>query len=263
MADQLDRSSIAALVPKLRRYARAATGNAAQADACTARALESVLAATARPSKTGLYRALYLALMQETPRGSSGASGGEAERLAAAVRALAPALLHALLLERLEGLAADEIAAVVGLSAAAVPELTRAAIGELRHRLSAAVLIVEDDVLVAEHLRNIVETLGHAVVDVAASAEDAITAAARRQPRLVLADVELGSAASGIDAIAAIRARAPVPVVYVTAYPERVPAARSPEPTFVVAKPFDEQRLELAMAAALQPAEPTPPVSCA
>lgn len=253
MADPLDRSSLAALVPKLRRYARAATGDTAQADACTARALETVLAAPPSPgsTRTKLYRALYLALLEEAPRGKPAAPGAEAEWVAEGVRALPPRLRHALLLERLEELAADEIAAIVDLPPADVKPLTTAAMRELRERLSASVLIVEDDFLVAEHLAAVVRTLGHNVTDVTATAEEAVTAAARRPPDLVLADVELGAATSGIDAIAAIRTRDHVPAVYVTAFPERVTAVDHGDPTFVVAKPFDEQRLKLAMVAAL------------
>ncbi|NBB69154.1 MAG: response regulator [Alphaproteobacteria bacterium] len=258
MADLLDRSSLDALVPRLRRYARAATGDPAQADACTERALATVL--TVSPpqqcTRTTFYRALYRALREEAPRGSPPAPITEAELVADSVRALAPASRHALLLERLEGLGADEIAAVTDLSTAEVARCVDAAMAELRHRLLGSVLIVEDNFLVAEHLAGVMETLGHNVTAVAATAEEAIAAAERRPPDVVLADVELGGAESGIDAIAAIRAREHVPAVYVTAFPERVMAADQAEPTLVVTKPFDERRLKVAMAAALRPEAP-------
>jgi len=256
MAEALDRSSLESLVPKLRRYARAAVGDAAQADACTARALETVMASSppGRCTETGLYRALYRILCEEPPRSSVNAPAAEADRVAAGLRALAHPLRHALLLQRLEGLAADEIAAVTDLSTAEVQGCVDAAMGELRRRLLASVLILEDNFLVAAHLAEVVETLGHDVTAMATTAEEAIAAAERRPPDVVLADVELGAAESGIDAIAAIRAREHVPAVYVTAFPERVTAAEQAEPTFVVTKPFDARRLEMAMAAALGPA---------
>jgi len=266
MADPLDRSSLESLVPRLRRYARAATGDTAQADACTARALETVLASSPpeRCTKTMLYRAVYRALREEAPRGSLPGPITEAELVADSVRALAPASRHALLLERLEGLAPDDIAAVTDLSTAEVRQCVGAAFAELRHRLRVSVLIVEDNFLVAEHLAEVMETFGHKVTAVAATAEEAIAAAERRRPDVVLADVELGAAKSGIDAIAGIRAREPVPAVYVTAFPERVMAADQAEPTFVVTKPFDERRLKVAMAAALRPeATATAPAACA
>ncbi len=256
MADLLDRSSLDRLVPRLRRYARAATGDAGRGDACTALALEAVLAAAPPDTrtKTTLYRALYRALRDEAPRGSPPAPTTEAEVVADSVRALAPASRHALLLQRLEGLDLDEIAAVIDLSTAEVQQCVDAAMAELRHRLLASVLIVEDNFLVAEHLAQVMETLGHKVTAVAATADEAIAAAERRPPDVVLADVELGAAKSGIDAIAAIRAREHVPAVYVTAFPERVLAAKQAEPTLVVTKPFDERRLKAAMVAALRPA---------
>lgn len=255
MADSLDRSALESLVPALRRYARAAVGDAERADTCAARALEAAFAAAPaeRTTPTALYRALHDVLREEPVVALATADAGDAERVAGGVRALAPALRHAFLLARLEGLAVDDVAAVMGLSTAEVESCLGAAREELRGRLLASVLIIEDNFLVAEHLAAVVEGLGHDVIDVAATADEAIAAATRRTPDVVLADVELGSAGSGIDAIAAIRAREPVPAVYVTAFPERVLAAGQAEPTFVVAKPFDEQRLKIAVAAALGP----------
>ncbi len=262
MADSLDRSSLAALVPKLRRYARAALGDTVRADACTAAALATVpgLPPASRVTPTALYRALYLTLREETPRASSAphAPIGEAELVADGVRALPPALRHALLLERLEGLAVEEIAVVVGRSPAAVRRLGAIARRELRRRLLASVLIVEDDFLLGDHLASVVEAMGHDVIDVATNAEDAIAAAERRPPDLVLADVELGSATSGLETVAVIRGHDRVPAVFVTAFPERVLAAERDEPSFVVTKPFDEQRLKVAMTAALRPDLRTP-----
>jgi DNA-binding response OmpR family regulator len=122
----------------------------------------------------------------------------------------------------------------------------------------ASVLIVEDDFLLGDHLASVVEAMGHDVIDVAANAEDAIAAAERHPPDLVLADVELGSAMSGLETVAVIRGHDRVPAVYVTAFPERVLAAERDESTFVVTKPFDEQRLKVAMTTALRPAVRTP-----
>lgn len=255
MADALDRSALETLVPALRRYARAAVGDVARADACTGQALEAALAGRSAevPGRATLYRALYRVLREEPPVGSPQGHLADPELVADSVRGLAPPLRHAFLLERLEGLTPAAIAEVMDLSIAEVRECLASATQELRSRLLASVLIIEDNFLVAEHLAAVLEGLGHDVIDVAATADEAIAAAARRTPDVVLADVELGSARSGIDAIAAIRAHERVPAVYVTAFPERVLAAGQAEPTFVVTKPFDEQRLKVAVAAALRP----------
>jgi CheY-like chemotaxis protein len=247
-------ASVDALASALRRYARAAVGNADEADACVARALETVLSSppAGLPDRTIAYRALYQTLGRNPALGNPlGGRAGDAEPVSDSIRALAAPLRHAFLLARLEKLSPDEIAAVMSLSTAEVRRCLDAANRELRERLLGSVLIVEDNFLVAEHLASVLETFGHDITAVARTADDAIAAAQRRRPAVVLADVELGSSKSGIDAVAAIRERGRVPTVYVTAYPERVLAAPHTDSALVVTKPFEDGRLREAVAAAL------------
>lgn len=61
------------------------------------------------------------------------------------------------------------------------------------------VLIVEDQVLIAIHLQDLVEEAGHRVSDVAHDAVEAMAAAARRRPTFAIMDLRLANGASGID----------------------------------------------------------------
>jgi DNA-directed RNA polymerase specialized sigma24 family protein len=242
-----------ALVPRLRRYARASLGDRQPADDCVARALKAVVAdAVGPPFERALYRTLYRLLRTAPVAAGAGGRHDEAELVADAVRALAPLHAHVLLLRRLEGLTAEATAEVMGLSPGGVDRLLGEARTALRHRLVAGVLIVEDDFLVAEHIAAVLSELGHDVTGVVATVDQALAAARARFPDVVCADVDLGGNRSGIEVVDALRLSAPVRTIYVTAYPERVLAARPHESTFLVNKPFDDARLKTAMIAALR-----------
>ena len=80
-----------------------------------------------------------------------------------------------------------------------------------------------------------------------ATRAEAVELAARRKPGLILADVNLGPGGSGQDAVADILASTKVPVIFVTAYPERLLTGTGPEPAFVITKPFDPMTLASAV----------------
>jgi putative transposase len=92
---------------------------------------------------------------------------------------------------------------------------------------AARILIVEDEGIVALAFRRTVTALGHTVVGLAASGQEAITQAAALRPDVVLMDIHLRGAMDGIDAAQHIRAQAPTPVIYVTAYADEPTAARA------------------------------------
>jgi CheY-like chemotaxis protein len=253
MTELAERARIEGCLASLRRYARASVGNQERADECVARALEAALAGGRTPDKARLYRALYRALLTTPAVPATTTAMSDAEMFAERVRGLDHEAKHALLLRRLERLDAEEAGAVMGLSADDVERRLAAALDRVRAQPRASVLIVEDNLLIAEHISTSVSDLGHDVAGVAATAEEAIAAARLRRPDLVLADVDLGGAASGIDAIARIRERDAVPAIYVTGFPERVRRTDHVEPALVVTKPFDDRLLRVAMAEALGP----------
>jgi CheY-like chemotaxis protein len=78
-----------------------------------------------------------------------------------------------------------------------------------------------------------------------------VQAAKRTQPGLVLADIKLADGSSGIDAVKQILHDITVPVVFITAYPERLLTGERPEPTFLVTKPFVPETVRAAVSQAL------------
>ena len=66
--------------------------------------------------------------------------------------------------------------------------------------MGASVLIVEDQVLIAIHLQDLVEEAGHRVSAIAHEASQAVAAAARQRPTFAIMDLRLANDSSGIDA---------------------------------------------------------------
>ena len=96
-------------------------------------------------------------------------------------------------------------------------------------------LIIEDDDLIAIRIEGVLRDCGFTSFDVAVSLDEAVTAARRRCPDMITADVEL-KPGSGIDAVQTICAETPIPVVFITG---RADDARSRMPQhLVLSKPF-------------------------
>ena len=70
-------------------------------------------------------------------------------------------------------------------------------------------------------------------------------------PGLVLADIQLADDSSGIDAVKDILAEFSVPVIFITAFPERLLTGTRPEPTFLITKPFQRATVKAAISQAL------------
>ena len=85
----------------------------------------------------------------------------------------------------------------------------------------------------------------------AATRTQAQEVVAQKTPGLVLADIQLADGSSGLDAVDDILAIDSVPVIFITAYPERLLTGDRPEPTYLVTKPFQEQTVRAAISQAL------------
>ncbi|MGH1397573.1 MAG: hybrid sensor histidine kinase/response regulator [Trichormus sp.] len=107
------------------------------------------------------------------------------------------------------------------------------------------ILIVEDEQLVADDLRETLEYLGYIVCDLVASGEQAILKAEILQPDLVLMDIRLEGEMDGIEASFEIQSRFHLPVVYLTANADRatLDRAKASHPFGYILKPFDERIL--------------------
>lgn len=110
-------------------------------------------------------------------------------------------------------------------------------------------LIIEDELFLALEMEGALGTLGYPSCEVATSMQQAIAAAQRRCPDLIIADQTIVGG-SGIDAISAICAEIAIPVVFVTGSGEEV-REQLPE-ALVVDKPFDMARLKAAIDKAVE-----------
>jgi CheY-like chemotaxis protein len=132
-----------------------------------------------------------------------------------------------------------------------VESLVAEAIAEIERQTHADVLIIEDEPIIAMDLETIVRDLGHNVTGVAVTRDEAVAQARAHRPGLVLADIQLADDSSGIDAVKDILAEFQVPVIFITAFPERLLTGERPEPTFLITKPFQRSTVKAAISQAL------------
>jgi CheY-like chemotaxis protein/DNA-directed RNA polymerase specialized sigma24 family protein len=245
-------------LPYLRRYARALTGTQASGDAFVRATLEAALAdndlrAALADGRVPLYRA-FTKLWDSASLEVAGAGPAEGVHEAAAQERLAhvtPPNRQALLLTTIEEFSIEEAAEVMDISADEVAELASEAIREIERDSATGVLIIEDEPLISMQLEDIVRSLGHEVVGTAATRTQAQQVIADQCPGLVLADIQLADGSSGLDAVDDILAVGDLPVIFITAFPERLLTGDRPEPTYLVTKPFQEASVRAAISQAL------------
>jgi DNA-directed RNA polymerase specialized sigma24 family protein/CheY-like chemotaxis protein len=247
---------LAVQLPYLRRYARALTGSQEDGDALVKATLEAALDDAELKSSLAAGR---VALYQAFNRSLSDARLEPAvapanEHEAAAHRQLQriiPLGRQALLLTTLEEFSPAEAADILGLDQSKVEQLVREALDEIDRETATSVLIIEDEPLISMQLEDLVASLGHSICGTAATRDQAQEVIARCKPGLVLADIQLSDGSSGLDAVDDILAVMEVPVVFITAYPERLLTGACREPTYLVTKPFREATVRAAISQAL------------
>ena len=249
---------IAPHLPLLRRYARALTGSQESGDAFVAATLEAIVA---RPEefprrvdpRTGLYKTFHSIWesanleVEEDEEEATAMARKAQDRL----RALAPLSRQALLLTTLENFTTQETSEILGRSAEDVSALIEDALEELEQQTKARILIIEDEAVIAMDLGDLVTAAGHEVCATATTAKSAVEAAKRERPDLVLADIQLADGSSGIDAVKEILASFEVPVIFITAFPDRLLTGERPEPTFLITKPYSPDTVRAAVSQAL------------
>ena len=227
-------------LPYARRYARALTGSQQQGDVLVTEALRHLLEGSLPEGERALRVALYAAVSDAVPHAAN-ASG-----LAATQRML-------LLLTALEELPLGDAAAALRLQPEAAAAALHLARDRLRAGLSARVLIIEDEPIIALDIQDLLEGCGHSVVGIAASEQEAVEMARRNPPTLVLADLNLGAGGDGAAAVARILNHVSVPVIFVTAHPEWLLTGGVGEPAFIIGKPFDPMTLAVTTYQAVMP----------
>ncbi|MEZ5797529.1 MAG: response regulator [Paracoccaceae bacterium] len=249
-------ASIGANLPYLRRYARALTGSQSSGDRFAAATLEALIedlsAMEADPDpKVALFRAFTLLWT------SAGSPVGEPDsRLSARAQAhmaeLTPRSREALLLHVVEGMEIGQIARILGQEAGEVTALIDAAIREMEASVSGRVMVIEDEAIIAMDIADIILSVGHSVTGIARTRSEAVQLARRDRPDLILADIQLADNSSGIDAVNDILAQFPeTPVIFITAFPERLLTGQRPEPAFLITKPFSEDQVRSAVSQAM------------
>lgn len=250
-------AQIAANLPYLRRYARALAGSQADGDAFVRALLEAALAdETLKASLAGgrvpLYRAFSKLWASATGPIVGGAPLSEHEAGAQArLGTITPPARQALLLTTLEDFSHAEAAAILDRTPDEIAAMVAEAIAEIEREAATSVLIIEDEPLIAMQLEELVTSLGHSVSGTAATRSQARAAVAEATPGLVLADIQLADGSSGLDAVDDILAIATMPVIFITAFPERLLTGDRPEPTYLVTKPFQEATVRAAISQAL------------
>ncbi|PYB69680.1 MULTISPECIES: response regulator [Rhizobium] len=248
---------VAVHLPYLRRYARAVTGSQTSGDAYVAAVLEALIADISIFPDTGddrvaLYRlfvTIYDSTKVELPPIVSPFAW---EKRAAANLATVPTRArHAFLLITVEGFSTAEAASVLRVSEAEFNSLFNEASMEISRQVATDIMIIEDEPLIALDIEQMVEDLGHRVTGIARTHAEAVDLYKRTNPKMVLADIQLADGSSGIDAVNDILKVDTVPVIFITAFPERLLTGERPEPAFLVTKPFNPDMVKALISQAL------------
>jgi len=253
---QMSSHAIAQYLPYLRRYARALSGSQSSGDSYVVATLEAVLKepqllATTRNPRVSLFQTFTtiwnsLAINFTADPFIDGTRSAD-NRLTQ----ITPRPRQAFLLISLEGFSESEAAEILRTDVAALRQLVDAAGREMAAQIATSVLIVEDEMLIAVDLETLVQSLGHQVVGVARTHAEAIALAQSRRPGLILADIQLADGSSGMDAVNELLGSFEVPVIFITAYPERFLTGERPEPAFLIAKPFQPAMVSAVISQAL------------
>lgn len=169
----------------------------------------------------------------------------------ARLRALPTSERQILLLTSLEGFSVADAAEILDVPLAEAEALLVDAWATVNQQIATSILVIEDEPVIALDIASLVTELGHEVVGVAASQTEAVAIFKKMQPGLILADIDLGAGGSGITAVTEILRMSSVPVIFVTAYPERLLTGERPEPTYLVTKPFEPDTLKVTISQAL------------
>ena len=159
---------------------------------------------------------------------------------------------EALLLHTIEEFSLDEVAEIMQIDRSEAQQLVTLARQEMADAVSGRVLIIEDEAIIAMDLESIVADLGHRVTGVARTRSAAVDLAGKEAPDLVLADIQLADNSSGIDAVNDIlKSLGNRPVIFITAFPERLLTGERPEPAFLISKPYSEEQVRSAVSQAM------------
>jgi CheY-like chemotaxis protein len=250
-------ANIAPHLPFLRRFSRSLTGNQNSGDAYVAALLEALIADPSKfdtePSvRISLYRSFCklwesVALNMKEPHDGVAWEATAQRQLAN----IAPKAREAFLLMAIEGFSKADISTILSKKESDIESLLDEASQTIVNQVATDVLIIEDEPIIAMDIEALLESLGHRVTGIARTASEAIHLASMKRPGLVLADIQLADGSSGIDAVNKILQNMDVPVIFITAFPERLLTGEKPEPAFLITKPFMPDMVKAVVSQAL------------
>lgn len=249
-------STVSAALPSLRRYARALTGSQSAGDTYAAAALEALLldrspAEQASSVKVGLFKVFHLIWVSAGAPTTDSETGLRATAQKHLAR-LTSGTREALLLHTIEEFALHSVAEIMQIEQDEAEHLLNVARQEMEDAISGSVMIIEDEAIIAMDLESVVADMGHRITGVARTRKQAVDLAGKDAPDLVLADIQLADNSSGIDAVNEIlAAHGSRPVIFITAFPERLLTGARSEPAFLIAKPYTEAQVRSAVSQAM------------
>jgi CheY-like chemotaxis protein/DNA-directed RNA polymerase specialized sigma24 family protein len=247
--------SIAPHLPSLRRFARALSGSQESGDAYVVALLEALVENTSIfpldiDPKVALYQ-IFLKIWNSVDANAFPNlkfENSDTVRL----QTLTPKPRQAFLLLSVEGFDVDAIAKILDTDLEDVAALIASADHEIASQLEPAdILIIEDEPITAAHLQELVQSLGHDVTGIARTHRDALKLAHDRKPDLILSDIQLADGSSGVEAVNEILGELEAPVIFITGHPEMLLTGAKPEPTFLIAKPFNAETVKAVIGQAL------------
>jgi DNA-directed RNA polymerase specialized sigma24 family protein len=238
----LKSQAVAQYLPFLRRYARALTGSQMSGDAYVSATLEALISDPSVIDEAGgprvaLYR-LFTKLWNSVAINGQQSPADPDMPADMRLAQLTPRPRQAFLLVALEGFSEEDAARVLETDVATLRSLVEESGRELAAEIATDVLIIEDETFIAMDLETLIESLGHRVLGIARTHTEALAIAREKKPGLILADIQLADGSSGLDAVNELLKTFEVPVIFITAYPERFLTGERPEPAFLIAKPF-------------------------
>jgi DNA-directed RNA polymerase specialized sigma24 family protein/CheY-like chemotaxis protein len=234
--------AVAQHLPYLRRYARALSGSQSSGDAYVAATLEALIQdpkvlEDGASTRIALYK-LFTKIWNSVALNGRPAAPDSNQPVERHLAQIPPKPRQAFLLIALEGLSEDDAAKVLDVDVPTLRDLVEESGRELAAEIATDVLIIEDETFIALDLEGLVESLGHRVLGVARTHSEAVALANQKRPGIILADIQLADGSSGLDAVNEMLRTFEVPVIFITAYPERFLTGERPEPAFLIAKPF-------------------------
>ena len=249
-------AAIGVNIPYLRRYGRALTGSQTSGDRFATATLEALLEdlsamEVSDDPKVALFHAFHLVWASAgTPLGEP--DSAMSARAQIHMARLTPHSREALLLNVIEGFSHDQIGTIMQLDSDEAAWLIGVATAEMGNSVGRKVMVIEDEAIIALDIVDIVQGIGHTVTGTARTRTEAVALAMRKKPDLILADILLADNSSGIDAVNDILAKfCDIPVIFFTAFPERLLTGERPEPAFLITKPFSEDQVRSAVSQAM------------